>query len=218
MSDKESASPGASPGASPERLPTRDKAREQGYLFILSAPSGAGKTTLRRALLKRISDLLYSVSYTTREPRKGEQNGADYYFISKDEFEAGIAADRWAEWAAVHGNYYGTSAVFLEDSLTAGNDVLLDIDVQGAGKIIKRYPDSITIFIMPPSMEVLKERLQSRATDSETTIRLRLRNAEAEMAHKKMYRHIIINNELSDAVTELTSLINQYRTDREKFV
>ena len=210
MSDKKSASPG--------RSPAPDKPREPGYLFILSAPSGAGKTTLRQALLKRISDLVYSVSYTTREPRKDERNGADYYFISKDEFEEGIAADRWAEWAAVHGNYYGTSAVFLEDSLTAGNDVLLDIDVQGAGKIIKRYPDSISIFIMPPSMAALEERLQSRATDNEATIRLRLRNAEAEMARNKMYRHIIINDQLSDAVAELTSLINQYRTDREKSV
>ena len=188
-----------------------------GYLFILSAPSGAGKTTLRLALLKQIEDLQYSVSYTTRQPRKGERNGSDYYFIARDEFEKGMAEDRWAEWAIVHGNYYGTSAVFLDNCLIAGQDVLLDIDVQGAAKIIKRYPDSITIFIMPPSIEVLKERLQSRATDSKETIRLRLKNAEAEMARKKMYRHIIINDQLSDAVAELASLIDQYKTNREKF-
>ncbi len=192
-------------------------ARGAGYLFILSAPSGAGKTTLRLALLKQITDLRYSVSYTTRQPRNGAQNGSDYYFITKDEFEKGIAEDRWAEWAMVHGSYYGTSAVFLDNCLSAGHDVLLDIDVQGAAKIIKRYPDSITIFIMPPSIEVLKERLQSRATDGEEAIRLRLKNAETEMARKKLYRHIIINDQLNDAVSELTSLINQYKTHREKF-
>ena len=193
-----------------------DNARGAGFLFILSAPSGAGKTTLRRALLKQISDLQYSVSYTTREPRKGEQDGTDYYFITKDEFEKGITEERWAEWASVHANYYGTSAVFLDSKLNAGQDVLLDIDVQGAGKLIKRYPDSITIFIMPPTIEVLKERLQSRATDSEAAIRLRLKNAQAEMAQKKMYRHIIINDQLSGAVAELASLINQYKTNRKK--
>ena len=192
-------------------------ARGAGYLFILSAPSGAGKTTLRLALLKQITDLRYSVSYTTRQPREGEQDGSDYYFIDKDEFEKGIAEDRWAEWAIVHGHYYGTSEVFLDNCLSAGHDVLLDIDVQGAAKIIKRYPDSITIFIMPPSIEVLKERLQSRSTDSKETIRLRLKNAEAEMAQKKMYRYIIINDQLSDAVAELVSLINQYKSNREKF-
>lgn len=200
-------------GSAAESETQRDN-REPGYLFILSAPSGAGKTTLRRVLLNQISDLLYSVSYTTRKPREGEQNGADYYFIAKDEFEKGIAANRWAEWADVHGNYYGTSAAFLNRKLAAGKDLLLDIDVQGAGKLIKRYPDSITIFIMPPSFAVLEERLQSRATDSDATIRLRLKNAKTEMALKKMYRHIVINDQLADAIAQLVSIINQYRVNR----
>lgn len=208
MSNKKSEFPG--------NLPAFGNTRGRGHLFILSAPSGTGKTTLRLALLERISDLRYSVSYTTRKPRKGEIDGGDYYFITRDEFEKGIAEDRWAEWASVHGNYYGTSAAFLENKLSVGQDVLLDIDVQGAAKLIRRYPDSITIFIMPPTIEVLKERLQSRASDSEAAIRLRLKNAEAEMAQKKMYRHVIINDRLSDAIAELTSLINQYKTKREK--
>ena len=114
----------------------------------------------------------------------------------------------------MHGNFYGTSAAFLNRKLTAGKDVLLDIDVQGAAKLIERYPDSITIFIMPPSLAVLKQRLQSRATDSDATIRLRLKNAKAEMAQKKMYRHVIINDQLADAVAQLTSLINRYKTER----
>lgn len=209
MSDQKDASRG--------KLQTLDGAGEAGYLFILSAPSGAGKTTLRRALLERISDLLYSVSYTTREPRKGELDGSDYYFITKDEFEKGIAEDRWAEWATVHGNYYGTSAVFLNTKLNAGRDVLLDIDVQGAAKLIQRYPDGITIFIMPPSVEVLQQRLQARATDSAAAIRLRLKNAQTEIAQKKMYRHVIVNDQLTDAIAELVSLINQYKAKREKF-
>ena len=195
---------------------TQRENRKPGSLFILSAPSGAGKTTLRQALLNQISDLLYSVSYTTRKPREGEQNGADYYFITKNEFEKGIAANRWAEWADVHGNYYGTSAVFLNRKLAAGKDVLLDIDVQGASQLTKRYPDSITIFITPPSFAVLEERLQSRATDSDATIRLRLKNAKAEMALKKMYRHIVINDQLADAIVELVSIINHYRVNRPK--
>jgi guanylate kinase len=195
---------------------TQTDNRKPGYLFILSAPSGAGKTTLRQALLNQISDLRYSVSYTTRKPREGEQNGVDYFFIAKDEFEKGIAANRWAEWAEVHGNYYGTSAVLLNRKLAAGKDVLLDIDVQGAGQLVKRYPDCITIFIMPPSLAVLEERLQSRATESDATIRLRLKNAKAEMALKKMYRHIVINDQLADAIVELVSIINQYRINRPK--
>jgi guanylate kinase len=185
-----------------------------GHLFILSAPSGAGKTTLRRAVLKRFSDLLYSVSYTTRITRDGEQDGADYYFISKVEFEKGIAADCWAEWAAVHGNYYGTSAEFLNRNLAAGNDILLDIDVQGTRKILERYPQSITIFIIPPSLSVLEQRLQSRATDSAEAIRLRLKNAKKEMVQKKEYRHVIINDKLADAVEQLASIINKYKKTR----
>ena len=188
------------------------KSRQPGHLFIISAPSGAGKTTLRCAILHQNPDLLYSVSFTTRNPRHGEHGGTDYHFISKAEFEAGIDDERWAEWAAVHGNYYGTSAEFLNQNLTAGRDVLLDIDVQGTRKILHRFPESITIFVMPPSLEVLEERLQSRGTESAETVALRLKNAKAEMAQKNIYRHVIVNDKLDDAIAELVSIIDRYKT------
>lgn len=183
-----------------------------GLLFIISAPSGAGKSTLCRAVLNRFTDLVYSVSYTTRSLRGGEQNGEDYHFISKDEFEKGITQGRWAEWAEVHDHYYGTCADFLDGELNAGRDVLLDIDIQGAGQILQRYPDGVTIFIMPPSLETLKLRLQSRGTDSPEVIAVRLKNARKEIAQKDVYRHIIINDRLTDAVAELIATFERYRS------
>ena len=183
-----------------------------GHVFILSAPSGAGKTTLLRAALERLPDLRYSVSYTTRAPRAGEVYGRDYVFISPAEFEDGIRADRWAEWAQVHGNYYGTSAEALSQALAEGRDVLLDIDVQGARQILKRFSQSVTIFIMPPSLEILEARLRSRGTDRPEAVTLRLRNAREEMAQKEMYRHVIVNDDLPTAVRELVAIIGSYRT------
>ncbi|MGD2187545.1 MAG: guanylate kinase [Desulfobacterales bacterium] len=181
-------------------------------LFILAAPSGGGKTTLCREVLKRFSDLLYSVSYTTRPLRNGEQEGVDYYFITKSDFENGIAAGKWAEWALVHGNYYGTSADFLNKSLANGRDILLDIDVQGTRQILERYPDSVAIFIKPPSLEVLQQRLIARGTDSAESIAIRLQNAEKEMAQQDQYHHVVINDRLSKAVPDLISIIEHYRT------
>ena len=186
----------------------------KGHLFILSAPSGAGKTTLARAVLNRFADMLYSVSYTTREPRNGEQDGLDYHFIQRDLFKKYIKEGKWAEWAEVHGNYYGTSAEFLDKSLVAGDDILLDIDVQGTIQLLERYPDSITIFIVPPSMDMLRRRLELRGTDSQAVIARRLVNAEKEMARQDLYRHVIINDQLSEAIDELISIIEKYRGAR----
>ena len=186
--------------------------QKPGVLFVMSAPSGAGKSTLCRAVLDRFSDLVYSVSYTTRAPRSGEQNGRDYHFITKDEFEKGIVRDRWAEWAEVHGHYYGTSADFLNQELSAGRDILLDIDIQGTRKILQRYPQAVTLFIMPPSLETLKSRLQSRGTDSPEVIAVRLKNADEEMAQKGLYHHIIVNDRLTDAVAELIDIFEKYRS------
>jgi guanylate kinase len=185
---------------------------KRGFLFIISAPSGAGKSTLCRAVLDRFTDLVYSVSYTTRSLRSGEQKGVDYHFIVKDEFEKGVASDRWAEWAEVHDHYYGTSADFLDGELSIGRDILLDIDIQGTRQILQRYPDGVTIFIMPPSLETLKSRLQSRGTDSPEVIAVRLKNAREEMAQKNLYRHIITNDRLTDAVAELIAIFEKYRS------
>ena len=182
------------------------------HLFIIAAPSGGGKTTLCREVRKRFSDILYSVSYTTRKLRNGEQDGVDYYFIDKNDFENGIADGKWAEWALVHGNCYGTSADFLDKGLADDRDILLDIDVQGTRLILERYTNSVAIFILPPSLEVLKQRLKARGADSPESIAVRLRNAEKEMNQQDLYHHVIVNDQLSKAVPELISIIENYRT------
>jgi guanylate kinase len=190
---------------------TSSDRRKTGLLFIISAPSGAGKSTLCRAVRDRFPDLMYSISYTTRRPRNGEQNGVDYHFIAKKDFEMGIKHSQWAEWADVHGYYYGTPVEFLNKGLSSGQDVLLDIDIQGTRQILKRYPGSITIFIMPPSLETLRYRLETRGTDSPEVIDVRLKNAQIEMAQKDLYRHVIINDHLTDAVAELITVFEKYR-------
>ena len=182
------------------------------HLFIIAAPSGGGKTTLCREVRKRFSDMLYSVSYTTRKLRDGERDGVDYYFIDKNDFENGIAAGKWAEWALVHGNYYGTSGDFLDKGLADGRDILLDIDVQGTRQILEHYTNSVAIFILPPSLEVLQQRLKARGTDSAESIAVRLKNAEKEMSQQDLYHHLIVNDQLSKAVPELISIIENYRT------
>lgn len=182
-----------------------------GLLFILSAPSGAGKSTLCSAVLDRFPDLMYSISYTSRPPRPGERDQVDYFFIAKSEFEAGIAQGRWAEWAEVHDNYYGTSMETLTRGLNEGRDILLDIDVQGMCQIRDQFPDGITIFITPPDMETLRRRLRSRATESPESIAVRLQNAQTEMSQKDLYRHVIVNAELADAIDDLVTVIEAYR-------
>ncbi|MDM8551841.1 guanylate kinase [Desulfobacterales bacterium HSG2] len=185
--------------------------RNRGQLFIVSAPSGAGKTTLCNALLERFPDIRFSISYTTRPPRADEREGIDYHFITEEEFMKRTEAGRWAEWAEVHNNFYGTSSESLNETLSEGYDILFEIDVQGTFQLLKRYPDSVTIFIMPPSYDVLKRRLESRSTDAKDVIATRILNAEKEMAEKDRYRHIIVNDQLSEAVEEFVSIIEKYR-------
>ncbi len=188
------------------------KEPEKGRIFIVSAPSGAGKTTLCRRLRDRFPDLRYSVSHTTRPPRPGETDGVDYYFISKEEFLAGVDSGRWAEWAVVHGNYYGTSVNFLTRCIRNGLDVLMDIDVQGGKQIMDKFPEAVGVFIMPPSMEVLEQRLIKRGQDKAESIQTRIVNAEQEIAEKEIYRYIIVNDNLESAAGELISLVESYRS------
>ncbi len=195
-----------------EKQPPLDADRRiTGTLFVLSAPSGTGKTTICSQLCQLVPDLVFSVSSTTRSPRTGERPGIDYHFVSIAEFERKIEAGLWAEWARVHGNYYGTSAEFLDAALVRRQTVLLDIDVQGARQIRKRYPDCVTVFIMPPSMEALQTRLAARQTDDAATITKRLTNARDEISQKDQYQHIIVNDDLQTAVDEMVALISQYR-------
>lgn len=179
----------------------------RGRLFILSAPSGAGKTTLCKAVRERFPALRYSVSHTTRAPRAEEEEGRDYFFISEDDFKKRIRENTWAEWAEVHGHFYGTSSAFIDRQLSKGRDILLDIDVKGARQILARYPDSITIFILPPTFEALEERLRKRGTDSDDTIIRRLKNAETEIAQKDFYQHVVVNDRLTDAIETLAAII-----------
>lgn len=189
----------------------RVKEATGGRLFVVSAPSGAGKTTLCDAVRRHFGDLAYSVSYTTRAPRKGEQHGRDYFFISPEAFEQGIAEGRWAEWARVHGNLYGTSARWIAETLAAGRDTLMDIDVQGTRQMVQRFPEAVTIFIRPPSLAVLEQRLRQRGSDDDATIAMRLANAREEMAGEAMYRHVVVNDDLARATRELIALIAGYR-------
>jgi guanylate kinase len=174
---------------------------------VVSAPSGAGKTTLCDAARRHLYDLVYSVSSTTRAPRDGEQEGRDYFFVTEAQFRKGIDTGQWAEWARVHDNYYGTSARFIEDHLDAGRDVLMDIDVQGAAQIVRRYPDAVTIFIMAPSMEILRQRITARGLDSGSVIDKRMKNAQAEITFRGMYRHVVVNDDLAAAIARFVSIL-----------
>ncbi len=178
-----------------------------GRLFIVSAPSGAGKTTLCQAARKQLPDIVYSVSSTTRDPRAGEEDGKDYFFVDEKRFREGIENGQWAEWAKVHDHYYGTSAEFIDSHLNAGRDVLLDIDVQGARQILKRYPEAVTVFIMAPSMDALRQRLEGRGKDDPAVIEKRLKNAAEEIANRDWYRHVLVNDDLELATRQFVSIL-----------
>ena len=180
-----------------------------GKLFLISAPSGAGKTTLVRKVLKQFKSLSYSVSHTTRSPRKNEQEGFDYFFITLAEFEQKISLGLWLEWAKVHDNYYGTSGQFVRNSLEKGRNLLLDIDIQGARQIMDSDLDLVSIFIMPPSFEVLSQRLENRGTDSRKVIARRLANAKLEMSQKDLYQYVVVNDDLDEATEELCSIFEK---------
>jgi guanylate kinase len=191
-----------------------------GELFIVSAPSGTGKTTLIGSLLKgwvpHLERLEFSVSYTTRQPRQGEVDGTDYHFVDHATFLSMIAADSFLEWAEVHGNYYGTAASEVFPRLERGIDVLLDIDVQGAERILARNPEAHGIFIMPPSYEDLEERLHRRGLDDPQVIVRRLAVSQQEMARYDKYQYVIINDDARRASDVLASIILEKRHRRER--
>lgn len=186
-------------------------------LIVISAPSGAGKTTLCQRLLKDFNELTLSISSTTRAPRGTEKHGQEYFFLSKTEFESQIQGGRFAEWAQVHGNYYGTSKEVIEKAFKAGKSVLLDIDVQGSDSLRKAFPkECYTIFIAPPSLQTLEQRLRARKTDSEETIRKRVRNASDEMRRMSEFHQVVINDQFEPAYAELHAIVEaQLRSTNE---
>ncbi len=178
---------------------------KKGTLFVVSAPSGAGKTTLIRALMPKFK-LSYSVSHTTRKPRSGEVGGKDYFFVDTDTFQSLIKQDLMLEWAKVHDHYYGTSRAFVEKILYNGDSLILDVDVQGARQIRTSGLNPVSVFIMPPSLTVLKERLERRETDTKEVIAVRLKNAEKEMAQSSDYDHVIVNDDLNEAIEQFSKV------------
>tara|TARA_Y100000589_G_C27021383_1_gene575072 strand:+ start:188 stop:808 length:621 start_codon:yes stop_codon:yes gene_type:complete len=182
-------------------------AQTRGNLFILSAPSGAGKSSLISALLEKHSDMKVSVSHTTRSPRPGEENGVHYHFVSVDEFKALIEKNDFFEWAQVFDNYYGTSKQAIESQLEAGIDVFLDIDWQGAQQIRKLVDDVETIFILPPSKEELESRLNKRGQDSAEVIAGRMAKAQSETSHYNEYDYVVVNDDFDTALTEIETIV-----------
>lgn len=177
-------------------------------LIVISAPSGTGKTTIIERLLTYFPNLTYSISVATREKRKGEVEGKDYVFIDVEEFLRRVEREEFAEWAKVHGNYYGTPKELLQDLLTCGKDVLLDVDVQGGIQLKKGYgKEVVLIFIIPPSLEELENRLLNRKTESKETIKRRLREAEEELKYLSDYDYFVVNKEVSDTVKKICAII-----------
>jgi guanylate kinase len=182
-----------------------------GNLYVVAAPSGAGKTTLVRLLLEAESAVHLSISFTTRQPRPGEQNGREYHFVDVAVFKAMVARQEFLEWAEVHGNFYGTSKKWIADQLAADADVLLEIDWQGAQQVRELFPAAIGVFILPPSMEELERRLIGRGTDAADVIARRLAAAQAEMRHVGEFDYVIINNQLEEALLDLRAVVRASR-------
>lgn len=183
--------------------------KPRGMLFVISGPSGVGKTVLCNRMIERFRpNMVYSISATSRLPRGGETDGQEYFFYTAELFESEIKKDSFAEWAVVHGNYYGTPRAFLDSQRDAGKHVLLNIDVQGAFKIRKEYPESVLIFIMPPSIESLEDRIRKRNMDTEDVLKHRLKNALDEMACCNQYDRVIVNDDLGVATEGLATILS----------
>lgn len=186
-------------------------------VFVISAPSGSGKSTLVHELMKRTPELRFSVSYTTRKPRGSEENGKEYHFIDRNDFEARIAKDEFLEWAEVFGqDYYGTHRGVLDQAAAEGYDLVLDIDVQGARQLKSKIPAAVTVFILPPSRKELEKRLRARSQDSEAVIERRLREAAAEIRNYSAYDYVLVNAEVNASVERLAAIVEATRSRRER--
>jgi guanylate kinase len=186
----------------------------KGRLFIFSAASGTGKTSLAKALVERLPDLAFSVSHTTRAPRPGEQHGVHYYFVNQTQFDEMVAADRFLEHAKVFGNSYGTSRAATENLLRQGKNIILDIDWQGARAIKEKMPESVSVFILPPSRAALEERLTNRGQDTPEVIARRMREAVSEMSHYQEFDHVVVNDDFEAALKDLQAVIRGDGTPR----
>ena len=187
-----------------------------GKIFVITAPSGTGKTTIINSVKKNIGKIGYSISHTTRKPREGEVHGIHYYFIDVEEFQRMIKKQEFLEWAFVYDQYYGTSIASIGRELSSKKDILMDLDIQGAKAVKKRFPDSSLIFILPPSVQALEERLKKRSKDGETNIALRTKKAIGEIQQCEDYDFIIINDDLNKAMNEVEAIIVSHRVSKEK--
>lgn len=192
---------------------------EIGNLFIVSAPSGTGKTTILKRIISEMENIMFSVSHTTRPPRPGEKDGVDYYFVEKDAFQKMQEQDLFHEWAEVHGNLYGTSRNAVQKIIDQGQDIILDIDVQGGLQAMDKVGDKgIFIFILPPSLQELEKRLVNRGTESESVIATRLKNAQGEIKIMEQYDYVIVNDSVAEAVDVLKSIIIAERSRKRRSV
>ena len=185
--------------------------QQRGQIFVITAPSGTGKTTIIRAVRENVSGIGYSVSHTARKPRDGEVEGKHYHFVTRKDFEKMIDVHHFVEWAQVYGHLYGTSYSSMESELSSGEDLLLDLDIQGAEAIKRHFPESLSIFILPPSMEVLGERLRGRATNDKDNVDLRMKKAAEEIRRCGEYDFIVVNDDLVQTAREIEAIILSQR-------
>ena len=187
-----------------------------GILYVVSSPSGGGKGTLIKRVLAVVPDLSYSVSYTTRAPRNGEVNGREYFFVNRNRFEEMISAGEFLEWANVHGHLYGTACQQVKDEIGKGRDIVLEVDVQGAASVKRLGLDSVSVFILPPSLETLQKRLQARGTDSAEELGVRLANAPSELRQYSNFDYVIFNDQVDRAAAQLAAIVSAERARRSR--
>jgi guanylate kinase len=190
--------------------------KDKGLLLVLSGPSGVGKGTVCSALRKRDTDIVYSVSATTRSPREGEQEGVNYFFKSKDEFKKMIEEDQLLEWAEYVGNYYGTPRTYVEEQIELGNDVILEIEVQGALKVKEKFPQGVFIFLSPPSMEELRHRIITRGTETDDSVKSRMSVAKEEIDMMEYYDYVVVNDQVESACDRIQAVITAEHCKKER--